>query len=165
METLVFAVIFAITVGSACVVAFSRNLIYSAFALIGTFIGVAATFVSLSSAFLGLAQIMVYAGGILVLTVFAVMLTARISQDTKSNPLINYKVVVPTIVLLGCLLGKVVMTDMWAVQFGPVDHKGTTAMIGSALLNEYLLPFGLVSIVLLMAMVGAAIITRRHVKG
>lgn len=164
METLVFAVIFAITVGSACVVAFSRNLIYSAFALIGTFIGVAATFVSLSSAFLGLAQIMVYAGGILVLTVFAVMLTARISQDTKSNPLVNFKIVVPTMLLLLGLLGKVVMTDMWAVQFGPVDHKATTAMIGNALLNEYLLPFGLVSIVLLMAMVGAAIITRRHVK-
>lgn len=164
MENLVFAIIFVVTVGSACIVAFSRNLIYSAFALIGTFFGVAATFISLSSAFLGLAQIMVYAGGILVLTIFAVMLTARISNDAHSNPVVNYKIVVPAMILLAALLGKVVMTEMWAVQYGEVEHKATTAMIGVALLNEYLLPFGLVSIVLLMAMVGAAIITRRHVK-
>lgn len=164
METIVFAVLFFITVGSACIVAFSRNLIYSAFALLGTFLGAAGVFISLSSSFLGLAQIVVYAGGILVLTIFAVMLTAKIEDEDQSNPIVNYKAVVPLMLILILLLGRLVTTDMWATQFGGTDHEATTAQIGISLLNEYLLPFGLVSIVLLMAMVGAAIITRRHVK-
>ena len=164
METVAFIILFVLTVGSAAIVAFSRNLIYSAFALIGTFLGVAGTFILLSSAFLGLAQIVVYAGGILVLTIFAVMLTARIENKGQNNPVFNYKAVVPLMVVLVILLAKVVATDMLATQFGGVTHVATTAEIGSKLLEEYLLPFGLISIVLLMAMVGAAIITRRHVK-
>lgn len=163
MNTLVFAIIFTITVGSACVVAFSRKLIYSAFALIGTFLGVAATFVVLSAEFLGLAQIMIYAGGILVLTIFAVMLTAKIDSVASSNPVMDKKMVVPLMLSLIVLLGVVVKTDMWATV-AEVTHVSTTATIGNSLLTDYLLPFELISVVLLMAMVGAAIITRRHVK-
>lgn len=164
MQTLTFVIIFIITIGSACLVAFSRKLIYSAFALIGTFMGVAATFVILSAEFLGLAQIMIYAGGILVLTIFAVMLTARIESATGSNPVLGKKMVVPLILILIVLLGMVVKTDMWATIGAHVTNAPTTALIGSSLLKEYLLPFEFISVVLLMAMVGAAIITRRHVK-
>lgn len=162
MESLATTILFVITVGSACIVAFSRNLIYSAFALIGTFAGVAGTFVMLSSEFLGLAQIMVYAGGILVLTIFAVMLTAKI-ESGQSNPLINKKVVVPVMIALIGFLIAIVNTDKWAQKMNP-SHESTTSQIGNALLTDYLLPFELVSIVLLVAMIGAAIITRRHVK-
>jgi len=164
MDTLFFSVIFVVTIGSACIVAFSKNLIYSAFALIGTFMGVAGTFVYLSSEFVGLAQLVVYAGGILVLTIFAVMLTARIESQNSSNPVLNFKAVVPLMLILILLLGKIVTTDMWAQPFGKVGYESTTAAIGSQLLSNYLLPFELVSVVLLMAMIGAAIITRRHVK-
>lgn len=152
------------TIGSACIVAFSKNLIYSAFALIGTFMGVAGTFVLLSADFLGLAQVIIYVGGILVLTVFAVMLTAQIENKEKSNPVINYKAVVPLMLILIVLLGKIVTTDMWAKQFSEVGHESTVTEIGNQLLSGYLLPFELVSVVLLMAMIGAAIVTRRHVK-
>jgi len=164
MEILIFTIIFVITVGSACIVAFSRNLIYSAFALIGTFLGVAGTFVMLHAPFLGLAQIMVYAGGILVLTIFAVMLTAKIESQVSTNPVVNYKAVVPLMLLLIFMLWNVVLTDKWAMVEEVVERH-TVGEIGKALLTDYLLPFELVSIVLLMAMVGAAIITRRHVKG
>ena len=163
MENLVFAILFLITIGSACIVAFSRNLIYSAFALIGTFMGVAGTFVMLNSEFLGLAQIVVYAGGILVLTIFAVMLTARIESQT-TNQVINKKMVFPVMLVLVALLGFVVNTDKWLQSTSEAKLPSSMAGIGNALLGEYLLPFELVSIVLLLAMVGAAIITRRHVK-
>lgn len=166
MDQVVFVIVFAITIGSACVVAFSRNLIYSAFALIGTFAGVAATFVMLSAAFLGLAQIMVYAGGILVLTIFAVMLTARIRTSDQSNPVINYKAVVPVLAILVLLLVKIVTTDdLWAMPTEWTQAESTLVTIGNLLLTKYLLPFELISVVLLMSMIGAAIITRRHVKG
>lgn len=162
MESLATIILFVITVGSACIVAFSKNLIYSAFALIGTFAGVAGTFVLLSAEFLGLAQIMVYAGGILVLTIFAVMLTAKIETE-DSNPVFNKKIVVPIMVALIGFLIAIVKTDMWAKK-DIVSHESTTSQIGNALLTDYLLPFELVSVVLLVAMIGAAIITRRHVK-
>ena len=166
METLVLAIIFFVTVGSAAIVAFSRNLVYSAFALIGTFLGVAAAFVLLSADFVGLAQVMVYAGGILVLTIFAVMLTARIESSTTTNPLANSKAVIPlTLVLIG-FLSYVMLTDKWVTHLpDSILHASTIVEIGNSLLNDYLLPFELISLLLLMSMVGAAIISRRQVKG
>lgn len=166
MQNLVVALIFVVTVGSACIVAFSRNLIYSAFALIGTFLGIAAAFILLSADFVGLAQVMVYAGGILVLTIFAVMLTARIESSASTNPLFNYKFVVPFVVVLIGFLSSILTTDKWVMKDpGAVAHASTIADMGNSLLTDYLLPFELISILLLMSMVGAAIISRRQVKG
>jgi NADH-quinone oxidoreductase subunit J len=162
MEKLVFALIFVVTVGSAVIVAFSRNLIYSAFALIGTFLGVAATFIILQADFLGLAQVMVYAGGILVLTVFAVMLTSRIDQDQNNNPVTNYKAVVPIMLGFLLLMISVIGSDKWVMSESTVP--ATISSIGNLLLTRYLLPFELISVLLLMAMIGAAIITRRYVR-
>lgn len=164
MQNFIFVLLFVMTVGSACIVAFSKNLIYSAFALIGTFMGVAGTFVLLSADFLGLAQVVVYAGGILVLTIFAVMLTAKIGTAGQSNPVLNYKYVLPVMLILIVLLAKVCLTDFWVTEIAGTEHAPTASNIGHQLLNEYLLPFELISVVLLVSMIGAAIITRRHVK-
>ncbi len=163
MSVLAFIIIFVVTVGSALLVAFSRNLIYSAFALIGTFIGVAGSFILLQSEFLGLAQIMIYAGGILVLTIFAVMLTARIDVSAQTNPVGNKKVVIPAVLILLALMTKVAFSEKWLTQ---VTEKPVVSsqLLGDALLGKYVLAFELLSVVLLMAMIGAAIITRRYVK-
>jgi NADH:ubiquinone oxidoreductase subunit 6 (subunit J) len=105
----------------------------------------------------------VYAGGILILTIFAVMLTSKIDSQSETNPVSNYKVVVPLILILIVLLGKIVLSDQWAMT-AVITHESTIAEIGNKLLTDYLLPFELISVLLLMAMIGAAIITRRHVK-
>ena len=81
----VFYLLAAVTLGSGLGVALSRSIIYSAFALMGTLLGVAALFVLLGADFLGVVQLLVYVGGILVLTLFAVMLTHRISDVNVSN--------------------------------------------------------------------------------
>ena len=81
----VFYLLALVTVGSALGVALSRSIVYSAFALMGTLLGVAAIFVLLGADFLGVVQLLVYVGGILVLTLFAVMLTHRISDVNVSN--------------------------------------------------------------------------------
>ncbi|HLD44030.1 MAG TPA: NADH-quinone oxidoreductase subunit J, partial [bacterium] len=91
MEQIIFILFFVITIGSACVVAFGRNLVYSAFALLGTFLGVAGIFILLHAEFLALVQVIVYVGGILVLTVFAVMLTSKIHASQTTNPALNLK--------------------------------------------------------------------------
>ena len=164
MEQFIFYIIFIITIGSACVVAFSRNLIYSAFALMGTFLGVAATFILLQAEFVGLVQVVVYAGGILILTVFAVMLTSKIESRQTSNPHINFKLVAPLAIVLFLLFVRVLSVDVWAVAIAPQTEEAAIVGIGNQLLGQYLLPFELVSIVLLAALIGAAIITRRQVK-
>lgn len=171
MEKLVFAFLFVLTIGSACIVAFSRNLIYSAFALMGTFLGVAGTFVFLTADFMGLAQVVVYAGGILVLVIFAVMLSAKIGIAAKTNPVMNVKAVVPLMLVLVALLSVVVSSKEWvsdrwmqAQQLSQMPVVSSIDELGKALLNEYLLPFELISVLLLLTMIGAAIITRKMVK-
>lgn len=157
------SLIFIVTVGSACVVAFSRNLIYSAFALVGSFMGVAGTFIYLNAVFVGLAQVVVYVGGILVLTIFAVMLTTKIEDKSKTNPVFNTKIVVPLLVIFIFLLVQIITTDSWKISLDQAQDSSIAA-IGNHLLTTYLLPFELVSVLLLVAMIGAAVITRRHVK-
>src|ERR1043166_3888521 len=85
VSTAVFYLIALITVISAGMVAFSRNIIYSAFSLLGTFMGVAGIYVFLGADFVAAVQVLIYVGGILVLILFAVMLTHRIANIEVSN--------------------------------------------------------------------------------
>ena len=80
----VFYALAALTVGSAVLVAFSRSIVYSTFALLGAFMGVVGIYILLAADFVAMVQLLVYVGGILVLTIFAVMLTAGIGEDRKS---------------------------------------------------------------------------------
>src|SRR5213592_2508044 len=86
LSSLLFFVLTGLALGSAGVVAFSKNIIHSALALMGTFLGVAGMYVTLSADFLGATQVLVYVGGTLTLILFAVMLTSRIEDMKVSNP-------------------------------------------------------------------------------
>src|SRR5438445_13641317 len=85
ISTAVFYLVALITVGSAAMVAFSRNIIYSAFSLLGAFGGVAGIYVFLGADFVAAVQLLIYVGGILVLVLFAVMLTHRITDVEITN--------------------------------------------------------------------------------
>ena len=158
----VFYLLAAITVGSALGVAFSDNVVYSAFALMGTLLGVAGTFVLLGADFLGLVQLLVYVGGILVLTLFAVMLTHRIADVHVSNRAVGR---VPGLVLVGLVFGWMVhlaTRAQWVVG-DPGAPAPTTYGIGEALLTQFALPFEVASIVLLAALIGAVVVSRKEV--
>ncbi len=151
-----------ITVVSAAVVVFSRNIIYSAFSLLFTFFGVAGIYVLLSADFIAVAQILIYVGGILVLLLFGVMLTNKvISVDVKTGTL----QVVPATILIaftaGALCGMYYITD-WRVVEQPGEAVTTAPALGEMFMTNYVLPFEVASIVLLVALVGAAIIARRE---
>lgn len=161
---LVFYLFAVIIVASAALVAFSRNIVYSAFALLFTFFGVAGIYVLLSADFLAAVQVLIYVGGILVLIIFAVMLTRHISEVELSNQ--SLRPVQGALVLVGIaaiLLGVVFKTE-WSLA-ARLEYHPTTAAIGDALLQKYLLPFEIVSLLLLAALMGAAVIVRREVKG
>jgi NADH-quinone oxidoreductase subunit J len=161
-SAIIFYAIAAVTLVSAALVAFSRNILHSAFALLGTLGGVAGLYLFLGADFVGIAQIIIYVGGILVLILFAVLLTNRITDVRISNVAIpRLGAAVP--VLFG-LVGLVVLTLKTPWPLTQPAAAPTTARLGDALLREYLLPFELASVVLLLALVGAVVIARRAAK-
>jgi NADH-quinone oxidoreductase subunit J len=163
ITTAVFYLLATITVGSALGVALSNNVVYSAFALMGTLLGVSATFVLLGADFLGMVQLLVYVGGILVLTLFAVMLTHRISDVNVSNRAVGR---LPAAVLVGIAffwMLHVARQAAWVVK-APEAPTPTTYGIGNAFLTTYVLPFEIASIVLLAALIGAVVVSRKEVK-
>ena len=160
-----FYAIALLTVGSAAVVAFARNVMHSAVALLGTLFGVAALYLLLSADFLAATQVLVYVGGTLILFLFAAMLTARIDRASTSNePLASGrgKAKRATFVLAAALV-VIALDTKWPVEDRLVAIP-STAKLGHALLGTYVLPFELASLVLLAAMVGALVIARRAVK-
>ncbi len=163
---IVFYFFALITVVSAAIVAFSRNIVHSAFSLMFTFFGVAGLYVMLNADFIAVTQVLVYVGGILVLILFGVMLTTRvIGVEMKTGTLRVLPASILVAILAGTLGGIFWITD-WQVQPGVniETQKATAAGIGRALMTSYVLPFEAASVVLLVAMLGAAMIARRDRK-
>jgi NADH-quinone oxidoreductase subunit J len=159
----VFYLLAAITVGSALGVALSRSIVYSAFSLMGALLGVAAVFVLLGADFLGVVQLLVYVGGILVLTLFAVMLTHRISDVNVSNRAVGRGVGLIVVGVVSVWMIQVARRAVWVVK-EPAEAAPTTYGIGHAFLTDFVLPFEVASIVLLAALVGAIVVSRKEVK-
>ncbi|MGK3999134.1 NADH-quinone oxidoreductase subunit J family protein [Sorangium sp. So ce1024] len=162
LSTVAFLGLAALTLGSAGLVAFSRNIIHSALALLGTFLGVAGLYVTLSADFLAATQVLVYVGGTLILILFAVMLTSRIQEMKISNPRGGLAVAFALVTVVLLVLGRVATQTDWPAEARPA--MPSTAKLGHAFLGEYLLPFELGSIVLLAAMIGAVVLARRAVR-
>lgn len=163
IATVIFYVVAAITIVSAAMVAFSRNIVYSAFSLLGTFAGVAGIYVFLGADFVAAVQVLIYVGGILVLILFAVMLTHRITDVQITNRAAGR---VPALVVIGIfllLLLQTVQETPW-VKAKEIVYAATTARIGDLFLEDYLLPFELASLVLLAALIGAVVLSRKEIK-
>ncbi len=163
ISTAIFALIAAVTVGSAMMVAFSRNIVYSAFSLLGTFAGVAGLYVFLGADFVAAVQLLIYVGGILVLILFAVMLTHRITDVEVTNRAAGrIPALIVSAILVYLMVGAIRETP-WA-KAKQIVYTATTATIGNLFLDTYLLPFELASLVLLAAMIGAVVISRKEIR-
>ena len=159
-EAVVFWVFAALTLASAAVVVLSRTLIYGAFALLATFFGVAGLYVLLGADFLAATQLLVYVGGILVLLLFGVMLTHRIHDlDLRGGAIQPASGVIVALGLFVILAALALKTEWPAAERLPAP---TTAEIGRLFLGKFLLPFEAASVLLLVALMGAALIVRRR---
>lgn len=160
----VFFVFALITLVSAFIVVFSRNIIYSAFSLLFTFFGVAGLYVLLQADFLAVTQILIYVGGILVLLLFGVMLTNNvINVEIKTGTLQTVPALILVAVVAGSLAG--LFYSMWKKVGIPLEAaRPTTAALGEMLMTSYLLPFEIASVILLVALIGAAMTARRNRK-
>jgi NADH-quinone oxidoreductase subunit J len=160
---IVFYFFALIIVASAAIVVLSKNIMYSAFSLLFTFFGVAGLYVLLNADFIAVTQIMVYIGGILVLIIFGVMLTTKVSGiEIKSGITGKAQMAIgglATLVVLGILISIINGTNWFKAAGLPIDNS--VENIGVALLTNYLLAFEAASVLLLIAIIGATLIARR----
>ncbi len=160
LSEVVFYLFAAMTVASAAVVVFARNLIYSGFGLLFTFLGVAALYVYLGADFLAAAQMVIYVGGILVLLLFGVMLTHKLYDLKLKAETFQFLPSLLVVLSVFITLVGVMMKTTWH-RHGERAMNPTTAEIGQLFMKEYILPFEIASIFLLIALIGAAMIVRR----
>ncbi len=157
----IFYVVAAFTVWAAAVVVLGKNIVRAAVALIFSFCGMAALYILLDAEFLAAAQVLIYVGGITILLLFAIMLTSRIA--TKGARVVNDQVVLSAVVAIGLMIGLIyASTSGLAMTSGPPRLPETSPFIGRALLTTYALPFEVVSVLLLAAMVGAIVLARKE---
>jgi len=152
-----------LTVVSAFITVTTRNIMYASFALMFAFFGVAGIYVLLNADFLAVTQILVYVGGILVLLVFGVMLTNKMTKvDIKTSVMSTLPSSIIVAALLGTMLGLFWSTQWFnnGIQKQQIDTTAKT--LGQLLLTDFLLPFEISSVVLLVAIVGAALIARKE---
>lgn len=159
-----FYVFAAFTVVSAAGVAFSSSIVYSAFALLGTLFGVAALYVFLAADFVAGAQFLIYIGGVLVLILFAVMLTHRIADVEVSNRAVGRFPALLVVGAVAAVMARAIFKTAWPVPASLPDAP-TTYAIGDGFLGPYVLPFELASFVLLAVLVGAIVMSRKELGG
>lgn len=163
MEAAAFYGFSILAIVSALFILFSRNLIYGAFALFLAFLGVAALYVLAGADFLAVTQIMVYVGGILVLLIFGIMLTQKANTETVSDTP-NRVEVLPSRKLAGFFAGSglfvflvyIILDARFAMGGEAISGNSTIRTIGVELMTSHLLPFEIVAILLLVALIGAA---------
>lgn len=158
LNNIIFYVFGAITALSAIYIMLTKNILYAAFALILTFIGVAGIYVFLGAEFIAVTQILVYVGGILILLVFGIMLTNRLSGKKVVSPSYNK------------ILGLIVAGGLFAILFKGILEANFSALgwmentepassgipqFGLTLMTDYVLVFEIIGLLLLLALIGA----------
>ncbi len=157
---IIFYLFAAITILSAFFVVTTRNIVYSAYYLLFTFFGVAGIYVLLGADFIAMVQLIVYVGGILILLLFGVMLTNRITSVEIRSGSIH---VVPATIGVALFAG-ILLASMWNTEWKSVDTAApaaTTQNLGFLLIHQYTLVFELLGILLLIALIGAASMARK----
>ncbi|MEI8389466.1 MAG: NADH-quinone oxidoreductase subunit J [bacterium] len=174
---LFFYVIAFVLVIAALGVVFLPRIVYSAVAMILAFISVAGIFVLLNADFVAISQIIIYAVGITIVMIFAIMLTGRISEKKL------WIAFAPRTLFAFATSGAFFVTILFAITDGfkslaresnifsatlpsietidTLQNEGTTGIIGKALFTKYVLPFEILSLLLLAAIIGAVVLAKK----
>ena len=159
-QAAIFYILAALIVGSGVMVVTLKNVFHSLLFLVLCFFSVAGIYVLLHAEFVAAVQVLIYVGAVTVLLIFAIMMTAKIYSPSVRQ--LNEQVI-PGLVIVGAIL----VVTLWAMSktawnvSQDVLAVQSTSVIGKSLLTTYVLPFEVVSIVLIAALIGAIIIARR----
>jgi NADH-quinone oxidoreductase subunit J len=163
VDLVLFLGIAVIALVSAISMVASRSAIYSALFLVVNFLAIATLFLMLNAAFIAMVQVTIYAGAIMVLFLFVIMLLG--AERVETSPSLPWQL--PLAIVLGLALFAelayvlfIRQADVLQVTEGVGESFGSPASIGNVLFNQYLVPFEVTSILLLVAMVGAIVLTR-----
>jgi NADH-quinone oxidoreductase subunit J len=164
MLVLLFILFAGMAIGCAVSMVAQRNPLYGAISLIGVFISLACLYITLAAPFIAAVQVIVYAGAIMVLVVFVIML---LNVEEEERLPLRLRSLVPVAVGLAAILFAEAAFIIFFVQASPatpttnISDVGLTSSIGARLFTTYLLPFEITSVLLLMAIVGAITLARR----
>ncbi|SRR6266545_8402145 len=160
-QNLVFGVIAALIVVAGIRVVTTDNIVHAALYLVLVLAGVGADFLLLGAEFVGITQVLIYIGAIVVLFLFGIMLTrAPLGRSPDLNNRTWYVGLFVAVVLAGTL--GYVLIDAYGDDKLPTETVQTTAEVSDSLFTAYLVPFEVVSIVLLAALIGAIVLARRE---
>ena len=164
MTQYVFYFLAFLAILSALMMVFSKNPIHSVLYLVLTFFAIAGHYLLLNAQFLAVVHIVVYAGAIMVLFLYVLML---INQNQNAEPVKTNWVKIAGVISGGLLLLTLVATFHKAETVALIQNKpeiGLTANLGKILFNEFALPFEISSVLLLSAMIGAILLSKKEVK-
>jgi len=168
MIALIFFLLAGVAVLSALTVLLARKVIYAAFALLVVLLSISGIYVLLAADFLAVTQLVVYIGGVLTLLIFGVMFTRSPSAPAPTfSRLGKIKGL-----LLGALFFLLLSTTIWQINLSllptaeyPIQYQESTiGSIGKLLMTDFILPFELAALLLLMALVGATFIAGKSTK-
>lgn len=167
---IIFYAFAGLTILSALTIIITKNVLYAAFSLILTFLGVAAMYVFAGADFIAVSQIVVYVGGILILLIFGVMLTNRLSgQKVETGTQNKFSGILVSLVVFGLLVYAIIQANFKSLAWihdaegaGETTTSGTVNLIGIKLMSDFILPFEIVGVLLLLALIGAVFIAKRQ---
>ena len=164
-QLICFSILSLIIIVGSLGVVLLESIVYSAFLLGGVFMSVAGLYLLLNASFVAAAQVLVYVGAINVLILFAIMLVNK-KEDLKPIKYLNSRKLISSticITLLSLLL-RVDLSNNWILADPKLSiGEESTIRLGEHLFSDYLLPFEVASVLLLMAMIGAIVLARRDV--
>ena len=158
-----FGLLSLMAIGAALGVVLLSNIVYSAFLLGGVFISIAGLYLLLNADFVATAQVLIYVGAVNVLILFAIMLVNK-RQDFVAVPRAWIRRGATALVCSGlfALLSVMVVSTPWSFSTGAAAGNSSIVTIGKHFFTDFLLPFELASVLLLMALIGAIILARRE---
>lgn len=158
-----FGILAFMTLAAALGVVLLNNIVYSAFLLGGVFISISGLYILLNAGFVAAAQILIYVGAVNVLILFGIMLVNKRQPFRPiANAWLGKGATALVCVGLFALLGAMVLATPWAISSAPIAGDQAIITIGLHFFSDFLLPFELASVLLLMALIGAIVLARRE---
>ena len=167
MIEILFYILSTLTIGSAVLTILSKNPIHSAIWLVVSFFSIAGHYILLNAQFLGMVHIMVYSGAIMILMLFTIMLMNLNVTNEIQKPLVTKIVATISFCLVGVLLLSIAMRANQSFTLNYVqtgEDFQSVHVLGKILLDEYVVPFEMVAILLLLSMIGAVLISKKDKK-
>lgn len=163
VQLVAFGILVAMTLGGALGVVLLDNIVYSAFLLGGVFTSMSGLYILLNAGFVAAAQVLVYVGAVSVLILFGIMLVNKEQQFTPMKQAWVGKVATGGVCVgLFALLTASTLNTPWAISTEVPTGEMATVAIGIHFFTDYLLPFELASVLLLIALIGAIVLARRE---